>query len=483
MTFQRVLVANRGEIAVRIIRCLRQMGLTSIAVYAADDRYSYHVKLADHAVCLPESGHLNPYLNIETLCRAIRASQADAVHPGYGFLSENAEFAQAVADTGACFIGPSPRTLHQMGNKIEAKTLVRSHHIPTVPGELHELTSYEQVVMVSNKIGFPVILKAAAGGGGRGMRVVTEEKDLKVAYETCQREAQSYFGNPSVFCERFITNPRHIEMQVMRDQHGNAVYLFERDCSIQRRNQKLLEEAPSIYLSPAQRERLGQYAVDIAHAANYFGAGTIEFICDSPDDVYFMEMNTRIQVEHPVTEMITGIDLIATQIRIAQGEPLGFTQADLRIHGYAMEVRINAEDPDQGFMPTSGTIGALQLPMGPFVRTDTHIYAGYTLPTRYDSMLAKVIAWGPTRDAAIACLLRALQELHIEGIKTTVGFHERLLQHPVFQAGTFTTQFLVRYHEDFVKKDRLPTEKAEIVPLVGQAIGLYSQQEAPCSSH
>ncbi len=469
MKFQRVLVANRGEIAVRIIRSLRQLGLESVAIYARDDQHSYHVKLADYAVCLPESGAQSPYLHIPTVCGAMRASKAQAVHPGYGFLSENHAFAEAVQEMGAVFIGPSVQALRQMGDKIEAKTLVRAQGIATVPGELCELTSVAQVKEVAQVIGFPVIIKAAAGGGGRGMRIVTEEKDLATAYEVCRREAQSYFGNPAVFCERYIQNPRHIEVQVLRDTHGNGVHLFERDCSIQRRNQKLLEEAPSRYLSPEQRAELGARAVKIAEAVDYCGAGTVEFICESPDHAYFMEMNTRIQVEHPVTEMITGIDLIEAQIRIAQGEPLAFSQEDLCVQGHAIEVRINAEDPDQGFIPTSGTVGALQLPGGPFVRTDTHLYSGYILPTRYDSMLAKVLAWGPTRQAAISCLLRALQELRIEGVTTTARFHERLLQHPVFQSADFTTNFLQQYAKDF-EPEIYALESDEAA-----AIGLYSQ--------
>ena len=469
MKFQRVLVANRGEIAVRILRCLRQMGIESVAIYAQDDRHSYHVKLADYAIFLPESTSQSPYLDIPTVCGAIRASGAQAVHPGYGFLSENPAFAEAVEELGIQFIGPPAKALHQMGDKIEAKTLVRSLDIPTVPGDLCELHDVAQVIEIAKRIGFPVILKASAGGGGRGMRVVTQEKDLASAYETCRREAQSYFGNPAVFCERFMENPRHIEVQILRDTHGNGVHLFERDCSIQRRNQKLLEEAPSLYLSPAQRAELGARAVKIAAAVDYCGAGTVEFICESPTQVYFMEMNPRIQVEHPVTEMITGVDLIEAQIRIAQGEPLSFSQADLCVHGHAIEVRINAEDTEQGFIPTSGTVSALQLPGGPFVRTDTHLYTGYALPTRYDSMLAKVIAWGPTRQAALTCLLRALQELRIDGVTTTTRFHERLLQHPVFQSAAFTTKFLQEYASDFEKEEYpLDTEAAA-------AIGLYSQ--------
>ena len=468
MKFQRVLVANRGEIAVRILRSLRQLGLESVAIYAHDDRHSYHVKLADYAVALPESPEAqSPYLHIPTICAAVRASGAQAVHPGYGFLSENSDFAAALEAQDTIFIGPSSKALRQMGDKIEAKTLVRSQGIPTVPGDLCELLDMNQVQAVASNIGFPVILKASAGGGGRGMRVVSEAKDLAAAYETCRREAQSYFGNPAVFCERFIENPRHIEVQVLRDAHGNGVHLFERDCSIQRRNQKLLEEAPSVFLSPEQRMKLGARAVKIAAAVAYCGAGTVEFICESPSKAYFMEMNPRIQVEHPVTEMITGIDLIEAQIRIAQGEPLPFSQADLRVQGHAVEVRINAEDPDLHFIPTSGTVGALQLPGGPFVRTETHLYAGYALPTRYDSMLAKIIAWGPTRQAALTCLLRALQELRIDGVVTTARFHERLLQHPVFQSGDFTTKFLQTYAKDFEK------EEWEVGEAAAAAIGVY----------
>ncbi len=440
--FKRVLIANRGEIAVRVIRALKELGIQSVAVYSDADESSMHVRLADMAIRLPGRLSTDTYLNVPALVAAIKTSGADAVHPGYGFLSENAEFAEAVAAAGAKFIGPSPAAMRLMGDKIAAKTLMKKTGVPVVPGSDHPLESPEEIKSIASQIGYPLILKAAAGGGGRGMRVVRRDDELAPALTACQREALAWFGNPAVFCERYIERPRHIEIQVLFDEHGNGVHLFERDCSIQRRHQKLVEEAPSPFLNQAQRDTLGATAVKAAKAAGYSNAGTIEFICDSPEKIYFMEMNTRIQVEHPVTESITGVDLIRQQILIACGEKLPFTQKDIVLRGCAMELRINAEDPAKGFAPAPGRVAQLVFPAGPNVRIDSHMYPGYTIPSEYDSMVAKMIVTGATREEVMARAQRCLAELQVSGVPTTAKFHEALLQHPAFIKGDVTTKFL-----------------------------------------
>jgi acetyl-CoA carboxylase biotin carboxylase subunit len=440
--FRRVLIANRGEIAVRIIRSLRELGIESVAVYSDADAASLHRRLADYAVRLPGSASADTYLKIPALIEATLRSGADAVHPGYGFLSENGAFAEAVTEAGAVFIGPSARAMDAMGNKVHAKALMREHGVPTVPGSPGALRDAEDLKEVVADIGLPIILKAANGGGGRGMRIVRDVGGLEEAFAACRREAIAYFGSDEVFCERYIENPRHIEFQVMFDAHGNGVHLFERDCSVQRRHQKLVEEAPSSFLSAEERHRIGRDAVQAARAAGYVGAGTIEFICETPERAYFMEMNTRIQVEHPVTEMITGHDLIALQVRVAMGEPLPFRQEDLVLNGWAIETRINAEDPAKGFAPAPGLVRRVQLPQGPFVRVDTMLYDGYRIPDTYDSMVAKIITWGRDRDEALRRQQRALMELVIEGVPTTARFHEALMRHPDFVKGDVTTRFI-----------------------------------------
>lgn len=440
--FRRVLIANRGEIAVRIIRSLRELGIESVAVYSDADSASLHRRLADFAIRLPGTASADTYLKIPLLIDAIQRSGADAVHPGYGFLSENSAFAEAVTQAGAVFIGPSAAAMDAMGNKVHAKALMREHGVPTVPGSPGALRSAEELKEVASTIGLPLILKAANGGGGRGMRIVRDTSGLAEAFQACQREAISYFGSDEVFCERYIDNPRHIEFQVLFDSYGNGVHLFERDCSVQRRHQKLVEEAPSSFLNDEQRQRIGNAAVQAARAAGYVGAGTIEFICESPERAYFMEMNTRIQVEHPVTEMITGQDLIALQIRIAMGEALPFQQKDLHINGWAIETRINAEEAAKGFAPAPGLVRRVHLPQGPFVRVDSMLYDGYRIPDCYDSMIAKVITWGRDRAEALRRQQRALMELVVEGVPTTARFHEALMRHPDFIAGNITTRFI-----------------------------------------
>lgn len=440
--FKRVLVANRGEIAVRVIRCLRELGIQSVAVYSDADESSMHVRLADLAVRLPGRISAETYLNIPALVQAIKSTGADAVHPGYGFLSENADFAEAVAQAGARFIGPTPESMRLMGDKIAAKNLMRKTGVPVVPGSDHPLESADEIKAIAKQTGYPLILKAAAGGGGRGMRVVRRDEELAPALEACQREALAWFGNPAVFCERYIERPRHIEIQVLFDEHGNGVHLFERDCSVQRRHQKLVEESPSPFLNQNQREKLGETAVKAARAAGYTNAGTIEFICESPEKIYFMEMNTRIQVEHPVTETVTGVDLIRQQVLVASGAKLPFEQKDIVLRGCAMELRINAEDPARGFAPAPGRVPQLVFPAGPNVRVDSHMYPGYTIPPEYDSMVAKIIVSAPTREEVLARVRRALAEMQVAGVPTTAKFHEALLKHPAFVKGDVTTRFL-----------------------------------------
>ena len=446
-TIKRVLIANRGEIAVRIIRCLRDMGLESVAIYSEADADSYHRKLADYAMPLSGRSSSETYLDIAKILQAAKASGVQAIHPGYGFLSESALFAKAVTEAGFIFVGPSAEAMELMGNKIAAKILMRQNDVPTVPGSEGALQSVNDLMQLIDQVGFPLILKAAAGGGGRGMRIIESKAEAADAFAACQREALSYFGNGDVFAERYIANPRHIEIQILCDGE-RGVHLFERDCSVQRRHQKLIEEAPSHYLNDEQRRHLGDIALRAALAVGYQGAGTVEFICEAPGKAYFMEMNTRIQVEHPVTEMITGVDLISEQLRIAQGLGLSLQQEEIKIHGWAIEARINAESPEQGFSPGPGLITRLQLPAGPGVRVDTHIYEGYRVPSEYDSMIAKLIVHGKDRQQAIERLIRALHEFEVEGVPTTAVFHRALADHPDFRAANFTTHFLAEKGEE-----------------------------------
>jgi acetyl-CoA carboxylase biotin carboxylase subunit len=469
--FKRVLIANRGEIALRVIRSCRDLGIETVAVYSDADSESMHRFQADFAVRLPGNLSSETYLNVPAILAAVKSSGADAVHPGYGFLSENNDFARAVFDAGDVFIGPSPESMEKMGNKIEARNLMIAAGVPVVPGSKEPLADVAALQKLAQEIGYPLILKAAGGGGGRGMRVVRADKELAPAFDACKREAVAYFGNPDVFCERYIEFPRHIEFQVMFDSHGHGVHLFERDCSIQRRHQKLIEEAPSMFLSDKQRMEIGARAIAAATTTGYCGAGTIEFICESPEKIYFMEMNTRIQVEHPVTEMITGIDLIATQIKVAMGEPLAFRQEDIRINGWAFEARINTEDALRNFAPAPGTVTQLRLPQGPFVRVDSHLYPGYTIPEYYDSMVAKVITWGRDRPEAMARLARALSEIRMEGVPTTAAFHEAMLADEHFRAGQFTTRF-IEENEQKLKDSmgRLDSPVPELFAAAGAAL-------------
>ncbi|HEY9599179.1 MAG TPA: acetyl-CoA carboxylase biotin carboxylase subunit, partial [Cyanophyceae cyanobacterium] len=416
MHFSKILIANRGEIALRIIRTCEEMGIPTVAVHSTIDRHALHVQLADEAVCIGESPSNKSYLNIPNIIAAALTRNATAIHPGYGFLAENARFAEICADHQISFIGPTPDAIRAMGDKSTAKETMIRAGVPTVPGSDGLVLSERDARAIASKIGYPLMIKATAGGGGRGMRLVREESELPKLFQAAQGEAEAAFGNPGVYLEKFIERPRHIEFQILADSHGNAIHLGERDCSIQRRHQKLLEEAPSPVLNPELREKMGTAAVMAAQSINYVGAGTVEFLLDASGGFYFMEMNTRIQVEHPVTEMITGLDLIAEQIRIAQGEKLQLTQNEVVLRGHAIECRINAEDPDRGFRPQPGKISGYLPPGGPGVRMDSHVYTDYEIPPYYDSLIGKLIVWGPNRDAAIRRMKRALRECAITGV-------------------------------------------------------------------
>ncbi len=438
--FKKILIANRGEIALRIIRTCRELGIKTVAVYSTADADSLHVKFADEAVCIGPPAGKESYLKIPSILAAAEITNAEAIHPGYGFLAENAEFSRICGEHDIKFIGPSPHAINSMGDKAVAKATMIKNKVPVVPGSDGTVDSYEEAEKVCEEIGYPVIIKASAGGGGRGMRVVMEASELKKNYEMCRSEAETAFNNPEVYIERFVLNPHHVEIQILADQHGNAMHFGERDCSLQRRHQKILEEAPSPLVTPELRERMGLAAVNAAKSVNYEGAGTVEFLVDDDLNFYFMEMNTRIQVEHPVTEEITGYDLIEAQIRVALGESIADYKVELE--GHSIECRINAEDPAHGFRPSAGEITVFHPPGGHGVRLDTHAYSGYRIPPFYDSMIAKLIVTAPTRELAIRKMKRALQEFIIEGVKTTIPYHIQLMDDPNFNSGSVTTKYL-----------------------------------------
>ena len=442
MHFSKILIANRGEIALRILRTCEEMGIATVAVHSTIDRHALHVQLADEAVCIGEPPSSKSYLNIPNIIAAALTRNATALHPGYGFLAENARFAEICADHQISFIGPTPEAIRAMGDKSTAKETMQRSGVPTVPGSDGLLTSERQAQAIARNIGYPVMIKATAGGGGRGMRLVHEESELPRLFQAAQGEAEAAFGNSGVYLEKFVVRPRHIEFQILADSYGNVIHLGERDCSIQRRHQKLLEEAPSPALTPELREKMGTAAVMAAKSINYVGAGTVEFLLDASGAFYFMEMNTRIQVEHPVTEMITGLDLIAEQIRVAQGEKLQLTQDQVTLKGHAIECRINAEDPEHNFRPQPGRISGYLPPGGPGVRMDSHVYTDYEIPPYYDSLIGKLIVWGPNRDAAIKRMKRALRECAITGVPTTIGFHQKILETPAFLEGEVYTNFV-----------------------------------------
>jgi acetyl-CoA carboxylase biotin carboxylase subunit len=442
--FAKVLIANRGEIALRVIRACRELGIHTVAVYSEADRESLHVRFADDDVCIGPPQSRASYLNIPRLIAAAEITGADAIHPGYGFLAENAEFAEICKASNITFIGPTPDQIRQMGDKASARRLAKEAGVPTVPGSEGILTDAEQALVVAEGIGFPVIIKATAGGGGKGMRIASDAEQFGQLFSLAQNEALSAFGNGDVYVEKYLEHPRHVEIQVVGDQHGRVVHLGERDCSIQRRHQKLIEESPSPAITKVLRGQMGEAAVALASAIGYVGAGTIEFLLDSDGKFYFMEMNTRIQVEHPVTEMVTGFDLVKEQIRVAAGEPLGFPAAMNGLRGHAIECRVNAEDPARNFQPSPGLITAYHPPGGPGVRVDTHVYAGYRVPPYYDSLLAKVIVHGRNRAEALSRMGQALDSFILEGVTTTIPFLARVIRHPDFVLGIVDTKFLER---------------------------------------
>ena len=472
--FRKVLVANRGEIAVRVVRACREMGILSVAVFSEPDRASLHVRLADEAVPIGPAPSRESYLRIDRVLEAARASGADAVHPGYGFLAENERFARSCEDAGVVFIGPRSETIALMGEKTSARREAVAAGVPVVPGTLEPLAGEGEIVREAEGIGYPVMLKAVAGGGGKGLRLVASPAELLPALARARSEAGGAFGDERVYLEKAIARPRHVEIQVLADQHGHAVHLFERECSIQRRHQKVIEESPSPLLTPGLRRRMGDLAVALVRRTGYVNAGTIEFLVDEERNPWFLEMNTRLQVEHPVTEMVTGVDLVKAQIRIAQGEPLAFRQEDLDQRGHAIECRIYAEDPDAGFLPSPGTILALRVPGGPGVRDDSGVYEGWTVPIDYDPLLSKLVVWAESRDEALRRMRRAVAEYRVVGVKTTLPLFERILAHPAFGAGDIDTSFIDRALT--AGKDR-PGRVAEIA-VAAAAIQAYEERRA-----
>jgi acetyl-CoA carboxylase, biotin carboxylase subunit len=438
--FEKVLVANRGEIALRIVRACQELGVAAVAVYSDADESALHVRHADEAVRIGPPPAGKSYLDVEALIDAAKETDAEAVHPGYGFLAENAAFAAACREAGLTFVGPSAEAIQKMGNKSAARRLAREAKVPVVPGS-DDASSADEAAKTAGGIGYPIMVKAAAGGGGRGIRVAEDEDELRKAVQVARREAEAAFGDGTLYLEKLLVAPRHVEVQVMGDHEGNVIHLYERECSMQRRRQKVLEEAPSPGISPGVREKMAEAAVRLAREAGYANAGTVEFLVED-EEFYFIEMNTRIQVEHPVTEMLTGVDLVKEQIRIAAGDPLSLEQEDVPMVGHAMEFRINAEDPDQDFMPSPGEISRLEVPGGPGVRVDSAIYQGYQIPPFYDSMVGKLIVWALTREEAISRAIRALREYRLEGIKTTIPLHLRLLKGEAFRSGEYHTGYL-----------------------------------------
>ncbi len=446
--FGKILIANRGEIAVRIIRACREMGIRTVAVYSEADRDALHTQLADEAVCIGKAQSTDSYLNMERILSATIATKAEAIHPGFGFLSENSRFVEMCEKCNVAFIGPSAEVISRMGNKSEAKNTMRRAQVPVVPGTKEPIYTVAEAQEAVKEIGFPVMIKASAGGGGKGMRVARNEQEFAKLFETAQQESVHSFSDNTMYLERFVENPRHVEVQILADKYGNVIHLGERDCSVQRRHQKMIEESPCIAIADKLRKRMGETAVRAAKAAGYESAGTIEFLLDQSGEFYFMEMNTRIQVEHPVTEFVSGVNLIKEQIRIAAGEPLSVRQKDIEIRGHAMECRINAEDPERHFMPCPGRITDLHLPGGNGIRVDTAVYNDYAIPPYYDSMIAKIIVYDKDRRSAIRKMISALGEVAIEGVKTNVDFLYELLNQPDFQEGNITTDFIPQHYPD-----------------------------------
>ena len=462
---KKILVANRGEIAIRVMKTAQKMGIKTVAVYSTADRNAPHVKFADEAVCIGQAPSSESYLLGNKIIQVAKNLNVDAIHPGYGFLSENADFAEECEKNNIIFIGPKSKAIRVMGSKLAAKDAVKEYNIPMVPGVDEAITDIEKAKLAAKAIGFPILIKASAGGGGKGMRVVESEADFESQMNRAISEAIAAFGDGSVFIEKYVASPRHIEIQVMADSHGNILYLFERECSIQRRHQKVIEEAPSAVLTPELRIKMGEAAVLVAKSCDYLGAGTVEFLLDENNNFYFLEMNTRLQVEHPVTEWITGTDLVELQIRVARGEVLTIKQEDLKIKGHALELRVYAEDPMNDFLPSVGHLEMYQLPIGENIRVDNGFEQGMDVPIYYDPMLAKLITYGETREEAIQLMIKAIDNYHIEGVQTTLPFGKFVFEHEAFRSGNFDTHFVKKYYNADVLKNQMAKE-AEIAALV-----------------
>jgi len=472
---KKILIANRGEIAIRVMKTAQKMGIKTVAVYSEADRGAPHVRFANEAVLLGPAPSSESYLVMEKVIQAAKDTGADAIHPGYGFLSENAKFAQLVEDAGIVFIGPKPHAIQVMGNKLAAKEAVRDYNIPMVPGIEEAVTDVALAEKVALEIGFPILIKASAGGGGKGMRIVENIQELPEQMERAISEAKAAFGDGSVFIEKYVGSPRHIEIQILADTHGNIVHLFERECSVQRRHQKVVEEAPSVVLTPEIRKTMGEAAIKVAKACDYVGAGTVEFLLDENKKFYFLEMNTRLQVEHPVTELISGIDLVEQQIKVARGEKLAFTQEDLSITGHALEVRVYAEDPLENFTPSIGKLSVYKLPTGEGIRVDNGFEEGMEVPIYYDPMLSKLITYGKNREEAIQLMIKAIDHYKVEGIATTLPFGKFVCEHEAFRSGNFDTHFVKNYYSpDQLKKQY--TEERKIAALVGLQLYLKNQK-------
>ncbi|MFV8353342.1 acetyl-CoA carboxylase biotin carboxylase subunit [Flavobacterium sp. XS2P14] len=462
---KKILVANRGEIAIRVMKTAQKMGIKTVAVYSIVDRDAPHVKFADEAVCIGEAPSSQSYLLGSKIIEVAKSLHVDAIHPGYGFLSENADFAEECEKNDMIFIGPKSKAIKIMGSKLAAKDAVKRFNIPMVPGYDQAITDVEKAKVIAKEVGFPILIKASAGGGGKGMRVVESQADFESQMDRAISEAIAAFGDGSVFIEKYVGSPRHIEIQVMADSHGNVLYLFERECSIQRRHQKVIEEAPSSVLTPELRKKMGEAAVLVAKSCDYLGAGTVEFLLDENNNFYFLEMNTRLQVEHPVTEWITGTDLVELQIRVARGEELIIKQEDLKIRGHAMELRVYAEDPMNDFLPSVGHLDVYQLPVGEGIRVDNGFEQGMDIPIYYDPMLAKLITYGETREEAIQIMIKAIEEYQVEGVQTTLPFGKFVFEHEAFRSGKFDTHFVKNYYNTDVLKKQMAKE-AEIAALV-----------------
>ncbi|HNV29768.1 MAG TPA: acetyl-CoA carboxylase biotin carboxylase subunit [Cyclobacteriaceae bacterium] len=479
---KKLLVANRGEIALRIMRSVRELGIQTVAVFSEADRNALHVRFADEAVCIGPPPSAQSYLVMDKIIQAALRTKSDAIHPGYGFLSENEDFAAKVREAGLIFIGPSPESIELMGSKLAAKAAVAKFNVPLVPGTSEPISDIKAAKKISKEIGYPILIKASAGGGGKGMRVVETEADFENQMERAVSEATSAFGDGSVFIEKYVTQPRHIEFQIFGDQHGNVVHLFERECSIQRRHQKVIEEAPSSILTPALRKQMGEAAVNVAKAAKYYNAGTVEFIVDENKNFYFLEMNTRLQVEHPVTELITGLDLVKLQIKIAEGEKLPFKQEDLTLRGHAIEVRVYAEDPANNFLPDIGTLKTYKRPQGHGIRVDDGFEQGMTVPFYYDPMIAKMICHDETRERAIEKTIRAIDEYEITGLETTLGFCRFVMTHEAFRSGNFDTKFVEKYFTPEVLKS-IPVEEEEILVTLLAVQGKEEKKSSTSGTH